>query len=109
MCILERPPPVTELLSLSMAIPWMLPRTSLAPAACAAPMNAAVSFCGCTWAVVPSSAISCSASSCQPLSGRDECAVQLVFVHILARSDVALWMGARQGHQECKGPNQQMQ
>ncbi len=51
--------PVTELLSLSMVMPWTVPRTSLAPLACAASMKAMVSFCGCTCAVVPASAISC--------------------------------------------------
>ena len=81
MCSLELPSPVTELLSLSIAIPWMLPRTSLAPAACAASMKAAVSFCGCTWAVVPSSAISYLGSSCQILFSRGRRPVQPVSKH----------------------------
>ena len=51
--------PVTQWLSLSTVMPWTLPRTSPAPLACAASMKAAVSFCGCTWAVVPCAAISC--------------------------------------------------
>ena len=57
--------PVTQLLSLSTVMPWTLPRTSLAPLACAASMKAAVSFCGCTWAVVPFAAISCVRKACQ--------------------------------------------
>lgn len=51
--------PVTELLSFSTMMPWTHPCTSLAPLACAASMKAVVSFCGCTCAVVPTSAISC--------------------------------------------------